>query len=75
MRGLRYLPVMVSRTVLSLRKAAKSPHNTWPLLTPFPEGTDLQGVELSCLQRNATWRENNVRLGLHPEPEGGDLVK
>jgi len=63
------LSVMVSRTLLSLRKAANSPHDTWSLVAQFPDCPGPQGTDPSRLQGGATWREDNIALDTHTEPE------
>jgi len=48
-----YLPIMISRIMISLRKAADSPHDVWSLMEPTTNVTNFQSIRFFP-QRTAT---------------------
>lgn len=61
----RYLPVMISRIMLSLRKAAGSQRDVWSLLEPTTGGTNIRTIQFFP-QRDTTWREDGIPLETFP---------
>ena len=58
MAGLRYLPVMISRIMLSSRKAAGTRESTWSLIGPITTGAGFQSIQRLVTQ--AKDRDCNV---------------
>ena len=63
MAGVRYIPVMISRIMLSLRKAADSQHQKgWSLGGP----SDFQSKMFSRPQRDPSEEEPGMQLVVYP---------
>ncbi|KAF9789637.1 hypothetical protein BJ322DRAFT_1178256 [Thelephora terrestris] len=63
-----YLPVMISRIMLSLRKAAGSRESAWSLsMGPISTGTNFQSIRFFSTQRGTGWREDGIPLETFPE--------
>jgi len=64
-----FLPVMISRIMLSLRKAADSRQGDWSLLTT-PTGSDLpRGVMIFRTRKGTNEREGDIPLDTFPESQ------
>jgi len=61
-----YLPVMISRIMLSLRKAAGTQEDTWSLMGPISTGANFQSIQFLSTQRGTTWREDDIPLETFP---------
>lgn len=65
----RYLPVMISRLMLSLKKAADLQETSRSLGQPSVSfDIDLRSMEFSHPQKGAKWREDGTSLDTHAEP-------
>ena len=64
----RYLPVMISRLMLSLKKAAESQQNGWSLGDPSVGGNDPQSLKFYRPQRATTFGDD-IQLDAHPESQ------
>ena len=58
---------MISRIMLSLRKAADSRQQDWSLLMPPTESDIPRGVMISRSQRGTNEREDGIPLETFPE--------
>lgn len=64
-----YLPVMISRIMLSLRKAANPEYQGWSLGEPTAGGTNLQTLNFVRPRSGADWREaSGIPLDTYQEP-------
>ena len=68
MIGFRFLPVMISRIVLSLKKAVRSQQGGRVLGEPAPGGTDLQNMKFVRPRRGISGEEDSIPLDSHSQP-------
>ena len=66
MVGCSYLPVMISRLMLSLKKAADSQQNGWTLGEPSVNGNNLQSIKFYRPPQATTFGDD-ILLDTHPE--------
>lgn len=66
--GFRYIPVMISRVILSLKKAAASPENCRLLVQPTANETSPRNVQVSPAPRDTTWGEGAISLDVLNAP-------
>lgn len=66
MTGFRYLPVMISRTMLSLRKAADPRRGDWNIVEPAKNGPDLQTMRFHH-RRVTSERGDFIALDVYSE--------
>ena len=59
----RYLPVMVSRIMISLRKAADPQRGDWSLVDPAANGVSLRSMRFARPQTSTTEGRDNASLG------------
>ncbi|KAF9790731.1 hypothetical protein BJ322DRAFT_1104380 [Thelephora terrestris] len=65
-----FLPVMISRIMLSLKKAADSQRNGWSLGEPSTNGVGLSAIKFSS-PRRGLFREGSDEIPLDTFPESG----
>ena len=68
--GFRYLPVMISRIMLSMRKAADSPQNAWSLAGPHANCPDPRGANLLDSRKVASCIGDDVPLDTYRVIDG-----
>ena len=66
MAGFRYLPVMISRMILSLKKAADPQKMGWPLEVPSVDSTDSRDTGYSRPQGGMNLAESGESPEAYP---------
>ena len=65
----RYLPVMISRIILSLRKAADSRQKGWSLAQPNTNSANPRSMKFFRPAKSAIWKkDDNIPLDTLLEP-------
>ena len=67
--GLRYLPVMISRIMLSLRKAADSQQNGWTLGASSMIGTSQPSMRFFNSRTGPNWKGEEIPLDTRMESQ------
>ena len=73
MLGFRYLPVMISRIILSLKKAAAAPQKSLALVIPTTEHDPRSFQASPAPPRDSTWGEDGICLEALRRSEAGVL--
>ena len=63
-----YLPVMISRIMLSLKKAADSRQKGWSLGEPTADTTNFQGMTFFRPARDMNTKRDDVPLDTYSQP-------
>lgn len=64
-----YLPLMISRIMLSLKKASHLPQNCWSLVGPTTNGAGLRSMEFRRPRRGIDARADGIQLGAYRESQ------
>ena len=66
MTGFRYLPVMISRIMLSLRKAADEQQSGWSLGVPTMASTNFRSIKFLQQRRGPNGDKDDIPLDTLP---------
>jgi len=70
-----FLPLMVSRIMLSLRKAANSSRQAWSLMEITTNGSSLQTMKFLRPQKGMDEEQDDISLEMYPESQTSTLHK
>jgi len=62
----RYLSVMISRLMLSLKKAAASHQGDWSLVESSTNGNNFQSIKFFHTRKGTNGKEDDIALDTYP---------